>query len=169
MLLNKILIFETIFLYKRFNLTFSFLLESIYSGRFILHKIVVRSFRLIFVLLEFFQLLQTLLIYIELIKIVLLVLFLLLMTLLYHRLRFFLPILWSLFYLRLLVFLFVQCLTDLSIIQMHNIAFGSASFGLILVSDGLFDLLASLSICLLSWFAIIFSFKEFIFLFHKWI
>ncbi len=95
--------------------------------------------------------------------------FLLLVSFLYHWMRLLLPAFWHILWLWLLIWIFIQSLANLSIVQMHNITFGSASILLIWVWNRIFYFVASSSFCLiLGSFAILCN-HEIIFLFKKWI
>ncbi len=83
--------------------------------------------------------------------------------------RLLLPAFWHVLWLWLLIWIFIQSLANLSIVQMHNITFGSASILLIWVWNGIFYFMASSSFCLILGSFTILCDHEVILLFKKWI
>lgn len=124
-LFHSILLFVS--LDEWFYFAFGFLLERINSLRNILREIAIRLFKVLglcfFKLLKLFDIL---LVHFQLVKVVLLIFFLLLMSFFYHRMRLFGFVFKSIISLRLLI-ISVKSLTNLGVIQVHNIAFGPVS------------------------------------------
>ena len=86
---------------------------------------------------------------VQLIKVVLLIFLFLLMSFLYHWMWLLFPAFWHILWFWFFIWIFVQSLANLSIIQMHYVAFGSVSILLICDGTWIFYLMASSSLCLI--------------------